>query len=142
MTSPRSAKGPSSIALMGRAVLLYDQDCGFCRWATSRLLAWDRRGGVSAIAIQSDEGEALLRDVAPGRRLASWHLVTGDGVFSAGAAIEPLARRLPFGRPIAGVASAFPRATERAYEVLARNRGTLGRLIGARACDVDPSDPR
>ena len=28
---------------MRRAVILFDNDCGLCRWSLSKLLAWDRR---------------------------------------------------------------------------------------------------
>jgi predicted DCC family thiol-disulfide oxidoreductase YuxK len=127
---------------MARAVLLYDEDCGFCRWATQRLLAWDRRELLRAVPIQSD-ADHLLRDVPTDLRLASWHLVTDDGCrYSAGAAVAPLARLLPFGRPLALLAAIFPSATERLYRAVARNRGRLGRLVGAAACAVDPSRGR
>src|SRR5436190_23119771 len=29
---------------MAQATLLYDRDCGFCRWLLGKVLAWDRRG--------------------------------------------------------------------------------------------------
>jgi predicted DCC family thiol-disulfide oxidoreductase YuxK len=124
---------------MARAVLLYDDDCGFCRWTTRKVLAVDRRRSLRAAAIQSDEGDELLAGIAPARRLESWHLVGRDGrVVSAGGAIAPLALLLPFGRPVAAAASAFPRATDRLYRAFARNRGRLGRLIGESACAIDP----
>src|SRR5438477_9210825 len=88
-----------------RAVLLYDRDCGFCRWSTDRILAWDRRGALRAVALQSDETERLLTGIARERMMASWHLVTADGrVFSAGDALAPLARLLPAGTPAAALA--------------------------------------
>jgi hypothetical protein len=43
------------------------------------------------------------------------------------------------GRPIAYVAELFPGLTRIAYGLMARHRGTLGRLIGVEACSVDPS---
>jgi predicted DCC family thiol-disulfide oxidoreductase YuxK len=131
------------MATMERAVLLYDEDCGFCRWAAERILAFDRRGAVRAAAIQSDAATTLLSQIDPALRLSSWHLVTPSGrVYSAGAAIAPLARLLPFGRPVAAVAAAFPGATERLYRLLARNRDRLGALLGTSACAVDPSARR
>jgi predicted DCC family thiol-disulfide oxidoreductase YuxK len=124
---------------MARAVLLYDGDCGFCRWTARQLLAWDRHQALRAIAIQSRDADALLANVPPHRRLESWHLVTPDGrVFSAGDAVAPLARLLPLGRPLGAIASTFPRATGRVYRAIARNRGRLGSLVGARACAVEP----
>jgi len=47
---------------------------------------------------------------------------------------------LPAGAPIAALASAFPRATNRAYRWVARHRERLGRVLGERACAVDPAE--
>ena len=128
---------------MQRAVLLYDGDCGFCRWATDRVLGWDRRGALLALPIQSEEGDRLLDGMTPGRRLSSWHLASPDGrVNSGGAAVAPLARVLPLGRPIELVARSFPAATDAAYRLVARHRAGLARLLGARACAVDPTRRR
>ena len=119
-------------------VVLYDQDCGFCRWSSDKILAWDRSKRVRAVSIQSEEGERLLAAMDPEARLDSWHLVSGDGeLFSAGAAAEPLARALPWGRPLAAVFGVFPRLTERAYRYVARHRDRWARLLGIDAnCEV------
>lgn len=125
---------------MDRVTLLYDDDCGFCRWIAAKILRWDRRGSMRALPIQGPGAEALLEDMDPARRMASWHLVTTQGAVRSGAAaVGPLARMLPGGRPIAYVAELFPGLTELAYRQVARHRGTLGRVIGAKACSVDPS---
>jgi predicted DCC family thiol-disulfide oxidoreductase YuxK len=124
---------------MERAVLLFDEDCGFCRWATDKVLAWDRRGALRGVPIQSEEGDRLLGGMSDRRRLGSLHLASAGGrVTSGGAAIAPLATLLPLGRPIALLARWFPATTEAVYGFVARNRGRLGRLVGARACRVDP----
>lgn len=126
---------------MERAVLLYDEDCGICRWAADRLLAWDRDRRLRASPIQGDEGRRLLAGIDPERRLASWHLATTDArVFSAGAAVPPLLKLLPGGGPLAALASASPATTELIYRLASRNRTRLGRVVGASACAVDPSD--
>ena len=125
---------------MDRATLLYDGDCGFCRWIAAKILRWDRRGSMRALPIQGSEAVALLAGMDPARRMASWHLATTDGAVRSGAAaVAPLARMLPGGRPVAYVAELFPGLTRHAYGLVARHRGTLGRLIGAKACSVDPS---
>ncbi len=122
------------------AILLYDDDCGFCRWSADRLLRWDRAGRLRAVGIQSPEGVELLAGIAAERRLASWHLVTEDGRrYAAGDATAPLFRRLPFGAPVASVAEAFPGFARWAYSVLAANRFRFGRWLGTEACSVDPS---
>lgn len=116
-------------------VVLYDEDCGFCKWSLDKILAWDRAERVRPVAIQSEEGARLLAPVAPDARLDSWHLVRDDGkLFSAGAAAAPLARLLPGGRPLAAVFAAFPGVTERAYSFVARHRSWFARLLR-----VDPN---
>jgi predicted DCC family thiol-disulfide oxidoreductase YuxK len=122
-----------------RDVLLYDADCGFCRWSVDKILRLDRRRKIRAVPLQSPEADELLGPMDRERKMASWHLVTGDGeVRSGGAAAPPLLRLLPGGPPIAMAAQIFPRTTDRAYRLIAKNRGRLGRLIGEKACAVEP----
>jgi predicted DCC family thiol-disulfide oxidoreductase YuxK len=123
-----------------RATLLYDDDCGFCRWVAAKMLRWDRGRSLRASPLQGREAEALVAGMDQARKMASWHLVSTDGAVRSGAAaVAPLARMLPGGRPIAYVAELFPGLTRLAYRLVARHRGTLGRLIGAKACSIDPS---
>ena len=122
---------------MSEAVILYDADCGFCRWAVDRVLAWDRAGKLRSTALQGPEADRLLPGLAAGEKMASWHLVIGGQVHSGGAAART-APPAPARRPAAGVAVAtFPGLTERAYRLVARNRDGFGRLAGAR-CAVAP----
>jgi predicted DCC family thiol-disulfide oxidoreductase YuxK len=119
-----------------RPALLYDADCGFCRWSVARVLAWDRAERLRPVAIQDPEGQRLLAEMAADERLTSAHLVTVDGrVLSGGAAAPEVLRLLPGGRPLAAVAAAVPGLTERAYRAVANNRTVFGRLIseGAKA---------
>lgn len=78
------------------------------------------------------------------RRRGTWHLVDADGgrVVSGGAAIPPVLDLLPGGRPLAATAARFPRLTDRAYRWVADHRRMLGRLLGQRACAVDPGRSR
>jgi predicted DCC family thiol-disulfide oxidoreductase YuxK len=111
-------------------VLLFDRDCGFCKWSLDKILAWDRRGRLRAEPIQGAEGERLLTHMAPSERLESWHLVTPAGeVISGGAAAEPLARLLPGGLPLAFLFRSFPGLTDRAYRWVAGNRDRLASLL-------------
>ena len=110
--------------------ILYDSDCGFCKWSLDKILLWDRRDRLRPVAIQSPEGQALLSDVPAGERLDSWHLVDADGaVHSAGRGAAPLARLLPGGRPLALLFERFPRATDRAYRWVADHRDLLARVV-------------
>src|SRR3977135_2679009 len=95
---------------MEMATVLYDIDCGFCRWAMARVLAWDRRHHLRPVAIQDAEGEALLAQLDPAARLASWHAAFPDGrLYSAGPALAPVVALLPGGRgPGAGGAARRP----------------------------------
>jgi predicted DCC family thiol-disulfide oxidoreductase YuxK len=100
---------------MRRAVILFDNDCGFCRWSLSKLLAWDRHGRLRPVALQSEEADDLLMGMDRERKMASWHLVARNGhIYSGGAAVPQLARLLPVGAPIAALASTFPRTADRA----------------------------
>lgn len=111
-------------------VLLYDEDCGFCRWSLDRILAWDRAERVRPVAIQSEEGSRVLAPIPAASRLDSWHLLAADGrLCSAGAAAEPLARLLPGGRPLAAIFVVFPGTTARTYRFVARHRDRLAQLL-------------
>lgn len=124
---------------MERATVFYDEDCGFCRFVSERLRAWDRGGRLDFAPIQGPQGDRSLDVLDAEARGGSWHLVTGDGrIWSAGAAVPELLRRLPFGGPAAAASATFPQTTERLYGWVARHRTRLGMLAGRDACAVDP----
>jgi predicted DCC family thiol-disulfide oxidoreductase YuxK len=128
---------------MERAIVLYDEDCGFCRWSADRLRVWDRPGRLAFAPIEGVVGARTLARVDPPARTASWHLITEDGrVWSAGAAIPQVLRRLPAGAVVAPLFETFPGTTERAYGWFARHRIRLGAALGQQACAVDPSRPK
>ncbi len=122
---PRDASGP------GRSwIVLYDADCGFCRWSLAQVLALDTERRLRPVPIVSEEGNALLADMPQSEREASWHLVYPDGRrVSAGAAAPDLLRLLKGGRVPAAAMAAAPRLTERAYRFVADHRSGFGRLI-------------
>jgi predicted DCC family thiol-disulfide oxidoreductase YuxK len=115
---------------MTQLTLIYDSDCGFCRWCLGKVLAWDRRGAVRPLALGTDEANRLLSDMPRGEQRSSWHLVDEAGaVHSAGGGFEPLLRLLPAGGAPAAAAARFPDATERAYRLVSGNRSLFGRLV-------------
>jgi predicted DCC family thiol-disulfide oxidoreductase YuxK len=115
---------------VSRVTLIYDSDCGFCRWCLGKVLAWDRRRSVRPVALQTEEADLLLAEMPPDVRMSSWHLVDGDGtVHSAGAGFEPLLRLLPGGRPLAALAARFPGATEGGYRLVSGNRSIFGKFV-------------
>jgi predicted DCC family thiol-disulfide oxidoreductase YuxK len=114
------------------AAILYDADCGFCRWSLAQLLRLDRRSRLRPVPLQQPEADILLSGMAREQRMASWHLVGSDGqVYSGGDAFAPLLRLIPGGSAFAGVLAAFPSLCDVAYRTVAGRRSWLGRLIPA-----------
>jgi predicted DCC family thiol-disulfide oxidoreductase YuxK len=111
--------------------VLYDHDCGFCRWSVARLLAWDRAGRLRPLAIQSDEGQRLLADLTPEQRLACAHAIDAAGRrTSGGDALAPVAAVLPGGAPLAALGRRAPALARAGYRAVAGRRTLLGRLVG------------
>jgi predicted DCC family thiol-disulfide oxidoreductase YuxK len=120
--------------------VLYDPDCGFCRWSAERMRVWDRHQALRFEPLGTPEAGRLLHVVPPERRPDSWHVVERDGrVWSAGQAVARVLRVLPAGAPLAIAAELAPDLTDRLYAMVARHRSTLGRLLGRQACAVHPS---
>lgn len=125
MASAANARAASSAP-----ALLFDSDCGFCRWTLGWVLRWDTRRRVVPIAIQDLAADVLLAGLEPEKRLASWHFVDSAGeLHSAGAAFAPLFELLPGARALAALTRRAPRLTERAYRSVTSRRSTLGRLV-------------
>ena len=121
------------------ATVIYDADCGFCKWSLALLLTWDRSRSAVPEALRplplgTEEADRLLADLSPEDRDASWHLIEDAGVrTSAGAALAPALSLLPGGRLPAAAVARMPRLTERGYRWVAEHRGLLGRFVPARA---------
>ena len=112
-------------------LVFYDEECGYCRWSVAQLLRFDRDQRLRLIAIQSPEGERLLADVAPELRLASAHLIDGDGqLFSGGDAAAPIAAALPRLAPTAPLLGRLSGPVNASYNLIAANRERIGRLVG------------
>jgi predicted DCC family thiol-disulfide oxidoreductase YuxK len=114
---------------MPRVTLIYDRDCGFCRWCLGKVLAWDRRRAIRPVALGTPEANELLRGVPAAERYRSWHLVDDAGVHSAGAGFPPLLRLLPGGIPFAAATAKLPGPAESAYRFVSGNRSIWGRLV-------------
>jgi predicted DCC family thiol-disulfide oxidoreductase YuxK len=114
------------------ASILYDADCGFCRWSLAQLLRLDRRSRLRPVSLQQPEADILLSGMAREARMASWHLVGDDGrVYSGGDAFAPLLRLIAGRNPFAGLLAAFPSLGDVAYRTVAGRRSWLARLIPA-----------
>jgi predicted DCC family thiol-disulfide oxidoreductase YuxK len=114
-------------------ILLYDPDCGFCRWSLAWVLRADRSKRLRPVPLGSREADELLADLTPEERMRSWHLIAPDGRrWSAGYAAAPLLRLLPGGRLPAAALAAAPEITDRVYRWVADHRSTLSKLIPER----------
>jgi predicted DCC family thiol-disulfide oxidoreductase YuxK len=131
-TTPTPVDRPTASGSYKRWTLLYDADCGFCKWIVSGVLAWDRHNRLVPRALQSPQAQALLSDLSPEQRLASVHLISPDGErLSAGSVPAPMLRLLPGGTiPALGMAR-LPRLTSRAYDWVANHRSQLSRAVPA-----------
>ena len=114
------------------ASILYDADCGFCRWSLAQLLCLDRHSRLRPVSLQDPEADILLSGMTHEQRMASWHLVDEAGrVHSGGEAFSPLVRLIAGWDRFARVLAAFPSLSDLAYRTVARRRSWLGRLIPA-----------
>jgi predicted DCC family thiol-disulfide oxidoreductase YuxK len=122
------------LRIAGRWLVLYDDDCGLCKWLLSGLLRWDHDHRLKPVALQKAAADELLKDLTPEQRMASWHLITPAGTrYSAGEALAPLLGLLPGGRPIATAFAAAPGLSERGYRWVADHRSQLSKLVPAGA---------
>ena len=114
-----------------RAVLLYDDGCRLCRFAARSVLRLDREQTLAVLPLQDPEAARLLEPLPVEERLASWRLARSDGsLVGYGAGAVTLARSLRLTRPLGRVLEAMPqRLLEAQYELIARNRRRLGRLV-------------
>jgi predicted DCC family thiol-disulfide oxidoreductase YuxK len=125
---------PVERSLADRAIVLYDADCRVCIWLLAGLLRRDRDGRLRSLALQHPDADDLLADLTPAERLASWHLISPDGVrHSGGAALSPVLALLPHGRVLSAVLARVPGLTDRGYRWTAEHRTQLAKLVPARA---------
>lgn len=116
-----------------RWLVLYDGDCGFCKWLLAWLLRVDRAGRLRPVALQRPEAEVLLADLEPVERMESMHVVSPDGTrMSAGEALPSLLRQLSGGRLPAAVLSRVPRLTSAGYRWVAAHRVGISRFVPRR----------
>lgn len=110
--------------------VIYDRDCGFCRWSLARVLALDSERRLRPVALGTPEADERLADLTLELRSSSWHLIAPDGRrASAGAAAAPLFRLVRHGRVLAALMEKAPTLTERGYRWVAGHRSWFGKLI-------------
>ena len=110
-----------------RYTVVYDADCGFCRWCLGLLLRADRDHRLRPLALGTPEADRLLEPMPREEQFASFHLVDPDGrLTSAGAGLPTVLRALPAGHLPADVLDRMPGLTERGYRWVADHRTTFG----------------
>jgi predicted DCC family thiol-disulfide oxidoreductase YuxK len=117
---------------VAKATVIYDADCGFCKWCLALLLLWDR-SALRPLPLGTPEADRLLVDLTVEERNASWHLILDAKRFSAGAALAPALALLPGGRIPSALVARVSGQAERGYRWVADHRGLLGRFVPARA---------
>lgn len=115
-------------------IVLYDADCGFCRWTMAWATRRDHRHLLVPVPIQSPLGSALLVDVVPSDRLRSAHVFRDDCCLrSGGAAVGDVLSVLPRTRMLGRLAHSLPRTTALLYGAVAARRHSFGGLVGKEA---------
>jgi predicted DCC family thiol-disulfide oxidoreductase YuxK len=117
-------------ATRSRWTVLYDGNCGFCKWMLAGLLRFDPDRKLRPLALGTPEADELLSELTPDQRNASWHLVSPDGVRrSAGDAAPALFDLLRGGSVPAKLLAAGQPVTNRAYNWVATHRVQLSRFV-------------
>jgi len=114
--------------------LVYDDDCGFCKWCVRWLL---RFGEFTPVAFSELTPDQLAR--LPEAYEHCMHLLTDDAVYSCGEAFtQSLARTGAAGRALVRAGRRLPGwegVRERGYRWVADRRGVWGRYVGAEAVE-------
>lgn len=112
--------------------LVYDDDCGFCKWSVRWALRFGEFEPVGYDELTPDQKARL-----PDKYDDCMHLLTDDAVYSCGEGFEQvLARCGRVGGAVAGLCRRLPRwerIRERGYRFVADRRAVWGRY---RSCDV------
>ncbi len=134
---PQGHHEEPTLARVERATVLYDEDCGFCRWALAKLLAWDRSRAAAPRADPGPRGASGCWPACPRRSRGS-----PPGTSSAPTACFAQAARRSrrcwrcclAGERLAGLAERAPGMLDRVYRWVAGHRTLLGKpvSIGAR----------
>ncbi|MEF8826301.1 MAG: DCC1-like thiol-disulfide oxidoreductase family protein [Halapricum sp.] len=115
---------------MSDAILIYDDNCGFCTWAAEFVA---NRSAVELVGFSELTDD--LCDRLPADYESCAHLVVDDAVYSCGASIERAFVRTDLGEDLAPVVQFldqfedYTRVRERVYQEIADRRGTLGSIV-------------
>jgi predicted DCC family thiol-disulfide oxidoreductase YuxK len=135
-----------------RLTVLYDDDCGFCRWSVSQLRPMDRHRRLEFIPLQHaadhPERSELARLAGTTDLAASIHVVRPDGETRAGGgAMLEILDALPGGwllRPWA-LLPGVEHVVDFGYGIVADNRSRISEWLSRTgspvpACDLDSGE--
>ncbi len=116
---------------MTRATLLYDADCRLCRFAARMVVRLDRKRELDVVPLLDPAAALLLARLPEDEWLTTWRVALDDGSLAGrGAGAPALLRSMRFTRPAGRLLARAPnRALDAAYDLVARNRSRLGRLV-------------
>jgi predicted DCC family thiol-disulfide oxidoreductase YuxK len=115
-------------------IVLYDDDCGFCRWSMAWALRHDDGKRLVAVPIQSALGAELLAELDEHERLRSAHVIDEHGARRCGgAAAADVLSALASTRTLGRLANRAPAPTSLLYSFVASHRHGFGRFVGERA---------
>ena len=125
-----------------KTLVLYDDDCGFCRWAVTVAGRLDAYGRLEPVALQTP-GVLERFGIPRAEAERALHVVAPDGsVYKAGDALRVMVSKLPWVWPLRFLwrVPGFSWLAERTYFLVADNRGSLARV--ASRPDVPGARPR
>jgi len=115
---------------VSEAILVYDDDCGFCTWWVEFVEARSSLRTVGFSELTDD-----LRERLPDGYEGCSHLLDGDEVYSCGASVEQVLVRSDPGREVRPLVEflrrfeGYERVRERCYREVADRRGVLGGVL-------------
>ncbi|MEX2237553.1 MAG: DUF393 domain-containing protein [Dehalococcoidia bacterium] len=121
-------------------VLLYDDDCRFCRACADLVQRWDRRGRLAILPFSDPFATERMASLDPDLRERSMHVAYPDGsLASGGQAMIALLKHLPGAGWLGRLAERFPPLgwlVGRSYFLVANRRGFFSRLVTDRPAPI------
>ena len=116
-----------------RFLVLYDEECPFCRASARAILRLAPSGAIEAVGLRSTRAARLVPEEGAEERLEAFHLIAPTGQrWKGGAALPPLFEMLRPLRPMAWLlrrSSAAATAANLSYGWVSRHRPMLAALL-------------
>ncbi len=126
------------------ATIIYDGDCGICQWSAEWLRRHDKAHRLHIVPFQTIDPAAIAPGLTRAECAQALQCITADGRrFRAARAVFEALRVLPPPWQWLGTLCApFSPLFEPIYQIIARSRYRLSRLLGLNACHLpEPTNP-